>query len=681
VEAHAVVNPAPRPPNLLTEFRAVSPFPPSFRRVASVESRAASTSSPRLQLQLAFQPAGTQTPTLKRATIEAECFSRAGEASLPSLDGHRSAAALTGGYAPSPSATASWPLAADAARYAAPTTPAHPLTARTAAANFAESVALASASSASSSQPIPAASTRGDRTLITQLLGHFKQTSEVRSYLKYYGRVDGDRFAVVKLSGDVLSSPQETARVAASLAFLHRIGLVPIVVHGAGLFTGRHAGPVSEAAASTDSKPSATALLRAAEEHMIRSNASLVEALRREGIESIPFVDGVFGADVDTEYEGDLAGTVGRIRDVDVDAITSAISSGRIPIVAAMGGDGDKLFTFPTHEAAIALAKMVQPLKVIWLRPEGGLRTSDGDVIRSVDLARDAPQLIARLADDDAAATDGSADLLDSGSSATAELYEAERAAKAEACVEELDLSPSDADSLVELASFHEVLTEPGATVSVTTPEMLAEELFTHKGSGTLITRGERVFVHSTLDTVDLPRLYSLIGAAFRMPLPEGYLEGLAASGRLKRVYVTEEYRGAAIVLSADGMGTGVGYLDKFAVDPSAQGDKLGEVLWRAMVSRERKLFWRSRSSNRVNPWYYEQSDGCFKASGSSKRDGAATGQWTVFWRGLADEEVMPAVDIALSLPPTFPVKAYGDARLRGFSDSSGAPPGIPTLK
>lgn len=422
---------------------------------------------------------------------------------------------------------------------------------------------------------------------------------------------------------------------------------------------------------------------------MVTGNAKLVQALAREGVEGVPFLDGVFGAVKDTEYEGELGSGVGRIKEVDVDAITSTVAAGRIPIVAAIGrsadhddaawsnGEHEPRYTFPTHDAAIALAKMVQPLKVIWLRPEGGLKTSNGELVRNLDLCRDAPHLVSSLADhadpSSSEAIDEAAQSFDGGSSATAE---AEFAAKAEACVEELDLSPTDASSLVELASFHSVLRVPGATVSVTTPENLAQEIFTHKGAGTLITRGERVFVHQSLHTIDVPRLYSLIGKAFNMQLPEGYIEGLAASGKLKRVYITEEYRGAAVVLDSDGIADGVSYLDKFAVDPSAQGDKLGEVLWKAMVQRERKLFWRSRSSNRVNPWYYEQSHGCYKSKSSP------TGVWTVFWRNLEGDEVMRAVDSALAMPATFPTNR--DPRLRAqdrTSDEQVSPAGIPTLK
>jgi bifunctional N-acetylglutamate synthase/kinase len=536
--------------------------------------------------------------------------------------------------------------------------------------------------SSSTATSLPVA--RADRTLFTQLLSHFKQTAEVRQYLRHYGRVHGDRFAVVKLSGDVLSSDGEISKVASSLSFLYKMGLVPIVVHGAGLFSGHRPQPVKEATASAELNSSEgvsvdppSIAVRAASEHMAQANARLVEALRREGVMAEPFIDSIFQATPDTSYEGEFSGTnaVGRIVSVDTKALTEAVKAHRIPIVAALAqsdvgiSTSQQRFTFPTQDAAMALAEVIQPLKVIWLRNEGGLRTDTGDLVPSIDLCRDAPHLV----------TSSFAEQGEGGDVKT--LDEEEVGRNVEACVDDLDLRPRDASCLADLSSFYSILREPGATVSVTTPEFLAQELFTHRGAGTLITRGERVFAHSNLKTVDLPRLYNLLGAAFGAPLPVNYLESLAASGRLKRIYVTEEYRGAAVLLHAEAqlMSPSVSYLDKFAVDPSAQGDKLGEVLWKAMVQRERKLFWRSRSSNRVNSWYFSQSDGCFKstANENNHRDGAAKGDWTVFWRSLDDGEVMTAVSQALSYPPTFPPQK--------IQQSDDGPPNsltmLPTLK
>ena len=45
------------------------------------------------------------------------------------------------------------------------------------------------------------------------------------------------------------------------------------------------------------------------------------------------------------------------------------------------------------------------------------------------------------------------------------------------------------------------------SSVSITRPAELAKELFTHKGSGTLIRRGERVDVHTDWSRLDQARL------------------------------------------------------------------------------------------------------------------------------------------------------------------------------
>ena len=48
----------------------------------------------------------------------------------------------------------------------------------------------------------------------------------------------------------------------------------------------------------------------------------------------------------------------------------------------------------------------------------------------------------------------------------------------------------------------------------------------------------------------------------------------------------------------------------------------------------------------------------------TGRKDGAATGDWTVFWRGLAEPHVLPAVATALALKPTFPLRVYPKGRL-----------------
>ena len=63
------------------------------------------------------------------------------------------------------------------------------------------------------------------------------------------------------------------------------------------------------------------------------------------------------------------------------------------------------------------------------------------------------------------------------------------------------------------------------SSVSITRPADLAKELFTHKGSGTLVRRGESVLRATSWDELDLPRLRTLIESSFGRTLLPDYFE------------------------------------------------------------------------------------------------------------------------------------------------------------
>lgn len=48
----------------------------------------------------------------------------------------------------------------------------------------------------------------------------------------------------------------------------------------------------------------------------------------------------------------------------------------------------------------------------------------------------------------------------------------------------------------------------------------------------------------------------------------------------------------------------GTPYLDKFVVSSSKQGQGTSHILWECIRQDLGKLFWRSRATNRINPWY-----------------------------------------------------------------------------
>jgi hypothetical protein len=211
--------------------------------------------------------------------------------------------------------------------------------------------------------------------------------------------------------------------------------------------------------------------------------------------------------------------------------------------------------------------------------------------------------------------------------------------------------------SIVDLTAEWDELTAPGAlsdhdlevlrrarelidgvpqsmTVAVTSPLDLLRELFTVRGAGTLVRRGAEVAVHDGLAGIDRPRLTALVESAFGRPLLLGFWDR-----PVERAYVAGDYRGAALVaLTREGP-----YLSKLAVDAQARGEGIGRDLWRVLCRDYPAFFWRSRPDNPIASWYQEQCHGMVKIH-----------PWHIYWRGLAEDRIASAIEIAREIPPDF---------------------------
>ena len=144
--------------------------------------------------------------------------------------------------------------------------------------------------------------------------------------------------------------------------------------------------------------------------------------------------------------------------------------------------------------------------------------------------------------------------------------------------------------------------------------------------------RGERIQCHTAFDQVDCQRLRELIEGCFERQLSARYFD----EKDCYRLYLSSGYRATAVVVDEGG----IPYLDKFAVTQKAQGEGLGGSLWVRMCTDNPKLFWRSRRTNAVNGWYFQQADGSYRSD-----------KWTVFWCGLSDfNEIQSCVKRALAM-------------------------------
>ena len=409
------------------------------------------------------------------------------------------------------------------------------------------------------------------RKTIVRLLSAMGSAKEIQQYLKRFSELDAKRFAVVKVGGAVLRD--ELQDLASSLTFLQQVGLTPIVLHGAGPQLDEEL-----AAAGIDKQtvnglrvtsPKALGIVRRVFQ---QQNLKLVEALQAMDTRATSVASGVFMAGY---LDRAALGMVGKVESINLAPIEASLHANSIPVIASIGEtDEGQLLNINADFAANELVRVLQPYKIVFLTGTGGLLDDKGRVIDSINLSTEYAHLMAQpwINGGMRVKIEQIADLLD-----------------------KLPLSSS---------------------VSITRPAELAKELFTHKGSGTLVRRGEKVLRFAAWDGIDRARLRELIESSFGRALAADYFERTTPY----RIYVSQNYRAAMILTLEDGLA----YLDKFAVLDDAQGEGLGRAVWQVMREENPQLFWRSRHNNPVNIFYYAQSDGCFKQE-----------HWKVFWYGL----------------------------------------------
>ena len=171
----------------------------------------------------------------------------------------------------------------------------------------------------------------------------------------------------------------------------------------------------------------------------------------------------------------------------------------------------------------------------------------------------------------------------------------------------------------------------------IASPLNLLPELFTTKGSGTLIRRRAEFKTGQNFKGVSQQAIKDSMDAAFGKVLRKDFFKEPVSS-----IYIESDYRGGAIFTSLSGLS----YLSKFWVSKEAQGEGLAKDLWAAFSKDIGAFYWRSKLINPFNDWYMKQCDGM-----------QIVGDWRVFWKGLTPEEVTKAIKAATNAPEDFTEK------------------------
>jgi bifunctional N-acetylglutamate synthase/kinase len=330
------------------------------------------------------------------------------------------------------------------------------------------------------------APTLATRQTIVQLLSNMQDGKEIRSYLQRFSTVDQSRFAVIKIGGAILQ--EQLKETADALAFLHTVGLTPIVIHGGGPqldATLKERGietPKIDGLRVTDA-----ATMDAARDVFIGENIKLVEAVRAEGVEADGIVAGVIEADY---LDKEKFGFVGEPSNVRLGMLRSIVNSGAVPILTCLGiAPGGQLLNINGDSATRAVVAALQPLKVIFLTGTGGLLDKHKRPMHSINLASDYEKLM-------------KADWVNGG-------------------------------MRLKLAEIKKLLD--------TLP-------LTSSGSGTLIRQGEAIRTFTTKTRLDRERTIALVETAFGRKLRTDWWDSLD----IHQVYMSEKYRAGAILTKID---------------------------------------------------------------------------------------------------------------------------------
>ncbi len=429
------------------------------------------------------------------------------------------------------------------------------------------------------------------RDTIVQLMSNMSGSKEVRTYLQRFAGA-GDRFAVIKIGGAIIE--EELEATASALAFLHQVGLTPVVIHGGGPQLDRALEDANIETKKLDGlRVTTPEVLDIARKVFLEQNLKLVEAVRRQGVEAHSVNSGVIEAEF---KDREKYGFVGEAKSIQSAQLHSIIQTGAIPIMTCLGvAPGGQLVNINGDAVVAALVHGLQPMKIVFLTGVGGLLDDENTIIDSINLKMDYDQLMTES-------------WVHSGMKL--KLQEIKRL---------LDSLPLE------------------SSISITSPDQLIRELFTHGGAGTNVRRGEQVYLRESKDEINRARLSALVTEAFGRDIKDDWWDDLQVINAI----VSEEYRVAALVTK---LSDGTPYLDKFAVSESARGEGLAKTVWQKLAETHPVFFLRSRNDNGFTDFYRGLCDGAVRR-----------GKWTIFWNGdLTLDQAAPLVTEIAEMQESF---------------------------
>ncbi|TFK63939.1 bifunctional acetylglutamate kinase/N-acetyl-gamma-glutamyl-phosphate reductase [Pluteus cervinus] len=424
-----------------------------------------------------------------------------------------------------------------------------------------------------------------DRDTITRLLYSLGSKREVERHLRIFSAASHPsqpaKFAVIKVGGAVLDELDE---LALSLSFLYRVGLYPIILHGAGpqmnsLIESEGVVPdYVDGIRVTDAKT-----LQVARRVFLEENLKIVSALEKLGTRARPITGGVFTADY---LDRDKYGLVGKITKVDKRPLEASIRAGALPILTSLAETPDgQILNVNADIAAGELAKEIEPMKIVFLNDKGGMfHGVTGEKLDVINLDEEYDQLMK------------------------------------EPWVKY--------GTKLKLREFKELLDHlpRSSSVAVISASSLQKELFTDSGAGTLIRRGYKLLKHDNLDVIGADRFRQVIHDRDPEVL-SGFQSVTGVLNNLQKtpytIYGDEPLDVLAVVSHPPDE---VPVMTKLLSSRAGLLNNVVDNVFSAIKKDHRKLFWTAQAEDENRAWHFERADGSFTRAGKS-----------LFWYGVQD--------------------------------------------
>ncbi|MFH1521015.1 MAG: acetylglutamate kinase [Candidatus Micrarchaeota archaeon] len=417
--------------------------------------------------------------------------------------------------------------------------------------------------------------------------------NELGLYLRLFKQSKPHKFAVIKISGATLS--ENMGAVSDDLAFLSKLGLCPIVIHGGGK-------PIEEALKKKGIESKKINGLRITDSDSIKIvskvmdklTTDLVSSINKKGGRAININDLGMIEVQKAIVDGVDLGFVAEVTNIHSDKIKELCSSGHIPVLASLGKIKKSAYNINADILSNEIVKKIKPKKFILLTGTGGILDKDGKIISAIDIKYDLKGLIENK-------------VINEG-------------------------------MLLKVQEIEKLLTHvPDTIVEICSPENLLKELFTVKGSGTFVRYGGNFIIKKNFSGLNTKKIKSLLEDSFGKILSDNYFDYPIDS-----IILEKDYSAIAIIKKFSGHY----YLDKFAVSKNAQGNGLGKSVWCMIKKYYPSLIWRSTIENSINGWYFKNADGVQKNH-----------QWVVFWYNMQPSITSSLVPAICNMPQTLTAK------------------------